>query len=439
MSSQAEDVVFLSLTDTDALEYLVSAGLPTHTIPTERMRPVVEWAVDQYFRSGRTVAPTRQALLDTWGTVIDDARVDLLPEDEDTDHVSWAVDYLKSHWVHSQFQTWLKTSGTAMASAEVPDRLRTLSEVSADLFSLVVEMMPQHMQTEITDGFQQALNRYEARAREGHQTKGIIFGPGLEAVDEHTYGIHPGEVAVVAAGPKTGKSYLLNKTAKDCWYHQGLTTVLYTLENSVEMTIDRIACIHLGIDSRRWQRGQCSPEEVERVRWFINDEMLSKDRAPFHIVMPERGDRSMEAMVRHAQMLGAQALFIDQLTFVEHPDPGRKGRPEIIRDLMHSLKTMVSTGNQPLPVMLAHQINREGMAAARKSGYLLMEYLAEGSEVERTSDWVFGLYQSQVDRIAGEALFQIMAARREDMNAWKVVWQPSSGMVATISETEVGG
>lgn len=437
MTSQAEDVLYLSLTDTDALETLVTVGLPMHAIPEETMRPVVSWAIEQYFISGRTRAPSRQALLDTWGQTIDDARVELLPEDEDADTIDWAIDYLTSQWTHYQFQDWAKSAVTRMAGADLHDRVPTLSKIADEIFGLSMSVQPRHMRVEAAEGLERALQNYEARAREGHKTKGIIFGPGLEAVDEHTYGIHPGEVAVVAAGPKTGKSFMLIKVAKETWWTQEKTPVLFTLENSVEMTVDRLACMHLGIDARRWQRGKATEAEIEKVRWFINDELRSKDRPPFHIIHPEPGKRTMSAMVREAQMLGADGIFIDQLTFVEHPEPGRKARHEIIRDQMHDLKTLVSSSKQPVAAMIAHQVNRTGMEAARKAGFLLMEHMAEGSEVERTADWVFTMYQSSDARIAGEALLQIAAARREDTNAWNIVWQPSNGMAAVISETEV--
>ncbi len=437
MGSTAEDVIFLSLTDTDALETLVTIGLPMDAITEETMRPVVEWAVEQYFISGRTRAPSRQALLDTWGQVIDDARVELLPEDEDADTVEWAIDYLASQWTHFQFQQWMRDAGLRMASASVHDRVPMLAQVADEVFTISQSVQPRHMQMEAVEGFQRSLQNYEARAIAGHVTRGITFGSGMEAIDEHTYGIHPGELAVLAAGPKTGKSFMVDRVAKECWWRQELTTVLFTLENSVDMTIDRIACMHIGIDSRRYQRGLCTPEEVEKVRQFVNDELSSKDRPEFHVIMPEPGKRTMSSMVRQAQMLGAQALFIDQLTFVEHPDPGRKGRPEIIRDHMHTLKSLISTGKQPIPTLIAHQINRDGMVSARKTGHLSMEHMAEGSEVERTADWVFGLYQSSDARIAGEALLQILAARREDTSAWNLVWQPANGMVGNLGETEI--
>jgi hypothetical protein len=433
MTSVAEDVLYLSLTDTDSIEALAQIGLDEAAIPTEEMRPVVAWAIDRFFESGRTRAPSRAALLDTWGQHIEDAGVELLPEDEDADTIQWAIDTLKAQYVHFEYVRFVKESSVEMSSAPTPDKVDMLARQADVLFDLSMRVQPRHMQADAREGFAHSLAAYEARALEGHVTRGMTFG--LPQVDEHTYGIHEGELAVLAAGPKTGKSFFLDRAAKECW-QAGKATTLFTLENSVSMTMDRIVCMHLGINSRNYQRGLCTPEQVDHIRWFLNDEMPKMD-APLNVIMPEPGKRSMAAMVRQAQMMGTQRLFIDQLTFVEHTEPGRKARHEIIRDLMHDLKTLISSGNQPIPCLLAHQVNREGVNAARKVGYLLMEHMAEGSEVERTADWVFGLWQSGDDRIAGEALLQVLAARREDNNAWKLVWQPSSGLVAVSHEEEI--
>ena len=81
-----------------------------------------------------------------------------------------------------------------------------------------------------------------------------------------------------------------------------------------------------------------------------------------------------------------------------------------------------------LSLILAHQVNREGVKAAKKLGHLEMEHLAESSGIERAADWVLGLYQSQMDREARMTLLQILAARREDNEAWSLYWDlPESG------------
>lgn len=433
MTSMAEDVLYVSLTDTDALEALVTIGLAVEAIPTVEMREVVAWAVDRFFESGRTVAPSRAALLETWGQHIEDAGVELLPDDEDTDTIQWAIDTLKAQYVQWQYQQFTKESATEMAAASTPEKVKTLSVQADRLFRLSMQVQPQHMKVQAPTGIERALAAYEARAQESQLHRGMTFG--LPAIDEHTYGIHPGELAVLAAGPKTGKSHFLLKAARECW-EQGKVTTLFTLENSVEMTVDRLVCQMLAIDARAWQRGQCSPDDAERVRWFINDRLPEMNER-FHIIMPEPGKRTVQSLVREAQMLGTERLFVDQLTFVEHPSPGRKARHEVIRDLMHELKTLISTGNEPMPCLLAHQINREGVKAARAANHLLMEHMAEGSEVERTADWVFSLLQTEPHRLAGQALFQVLAARREDIDAWDLVWEPAKGMISVIRRAEV--
>jgi hypothetical protein len=67
--------------------------------------------------------------------------------------------------------------------------------------------------------------------------------------------------------------------------------------------------------------------------------------------------------------------------------------------------------------------------AAQKAGFLEMHHLAEGSEVERTADWVFGLYQSSVHRQVHQALLQTLAARREDTASWELIWNVQEGLV----------
>lgn len=434
MTSMAEDVLYAALTDTDDLEALATIGLDLEAIPTAEMREVVSWAIDRFFESGRTVAPSRVALVETWGQHIEDAGVELLPEDEDRDTIQWAIDALKAKFVEWRFQGFTKDAAMDMATAAAPEKVKTLAAKADELFTLSMRVQPRHMKTDAATGFEQSFADYQGRAREGHTFKGMTFG--LPAVDNHTFGIHPGELAVLAAGPKTGKSMFVVHAARTCW-QRGETTVLFTLENSVQMTIDRLVCQILSVDYRNWQRGQCQPEEEDRVRGYINDE-LPKFTERFHIIMPEPGKRTPQSLVREAQMLGAKHLFIDQLTFLEHPSPARKARHEIIRDLMHDLKTLISSGNQPIPCLLAHQINREGVKAARNAGYLLMENMAEGSEVERTADWVFGLLQTEAYRIAGQALLQVLAARREDITAWDLNWVPARGGIGVIRETEVG-
>jgi replicative DNA helicase len=254
---------------------------------------------------------------------------------------------------------------------------------------------------------------------------------GIDEVDEYTYGIHEAELAVLAAGPKTGKSVALAYVLLQEWKRERVATY-YTLENSVRMSYDRLVCIHLAVDHDLYRRGECTPEEVDRVQTFIA-ERGEELKNFIRIVQPQRGNRTVQWISRHARSVGTQSLLIDQLTFMEASHRSLRG-PDKITDVMHDLKDAVG-GRSPMSCLLAHQINREGMREAKKNGLLEMWMLAEGSEVERTADWVFSLYASEDERRAQMIKWQTLATRRGSSNrSYRVAWRPWINQVAVLDE-----
>lgn len=433
MTTHAEDVLYSLLSDVDALEVLAREGLDPECIPTEEMRPVVEWCIEQFFKSGRKIAPSNDAILAMWKDVIEDAQVSL-GDGTEGDSIEFAIDSLKSQFTHFQFQQFQRESAAEMSKAAPPDRVATVHVQADRLFALALRLQPRDAQTTGAEGFAKALDLYDGRVESGHTTMGLTFGTGMEAIDNHCFGIHAGELGVLAAGPKVGKSFFAAIVFLREWM-RGRRAVLYTLENSVEMTMDRMVCAALGVDYSLWQRGYAAPEDRNRVAEFVHD-VIPTFPGELHVLKPEPGKRSIRALVRQAQMLGAQSLGIDQLTFVE-PDDERLARPLQIRQMTHDLKSMISSGRDQMSCLLMHQINREGVKAAEKIGRLEMYHLAEGSEAERTADWVFGLYQSDEQFQVSLAQFQILAARREVKKSWSLAWQPNVGIISSLGEIDL--
>jgi hypothetical protein len=58
-----------------------------------------------------------------------------------------------------------------------------------------------------------------------------------------------------------------------------------------------------------------------------------------------------------------------------------------------------------------------------------MWHLAESAEVERTADWVFGLWQSDMMRQGAVAYLQTLASRRADIVHWQLGWEPWIGYI----------
>ncbi len=430
MTTHAEDVVLALLSEVEAVEYLAQDGMPMECIPTEALRPIVEWAIDYYFTSGRLQAPSQEATRAQWGKVLDDNEA-TLGDGTETDTIEWAVDDLKSQRALLISQQFNKSFANEVFEAPNAEKIEALARGAYELTIMALALTSKTEQSELIQGVEDSWLRYTARKEAGHSIWGLTLG--LPEIDAFIGGIHDGEVCVLAAPPKTGKSYLLDRIAYEMSKRE--PTVLFTLENSVDMTIDRIVCMALGISADHYRKGECSEADEKRIELFRED-LLPKLEGRLWIIRPEPNQTTMQGMMRQAEMLGAKNVLIDQLTFVNHPDPGRKGRPEVIRDLMHELKTLASGGRHKMRVVIAHQINREGVKSARKNGFLNMEDLAEGSEVERTADFVLGLYQSNEERAVQVAKLQIMAARRTDITAWSLNWNISSGTVSVIGKVK---
>lgn len=432
MTTHAEDTLLALLDDVDAVEALAREGLPLDTIPTEALRPVVQWCIDYYFRSGRLQAPSKEAIRETWGQVLDDNEASL-GDGTEGDTVEWVMDDLRATYIDKHSGDFARTFATDVFEAYKPDKVKIVAEAAYSLTTLALEMSSKADTAEVKSGVLDAINEYEARVAAGTSIHGCTFG--FPEIDSFIGGVHDGELCVIAAGPKTGKSFVLALIA---WHMflLGKTVVLFTLENSVIMTIDRMVCLHLGIDPDRWRKGECTEAEIFRVNAFRED-VLPTMPGTLHVIKPQQGEDTVVAMVRKAEVLAADVMLIDQLTFIKHPNPGRKGKPEIVGEIMHDLKRMISTGRHKMPCILAHQINREGVKQARKEGFLQMEMLADGSEVERTADFVFGLYQSVEERSLNRSKMQMLATRRTDYKAWSMQWNINEATVFVIGEVQV--
>lgn len=429
----SEIAILASLTDTAKMEVLVDEGLLLEHIPTTSLHPLIEWAQRYFIESGRTQAPSREAMLEEWGLYISDNDIELPEEDEEVDTPEWAVFLLKSNYVRTMATQFQMSFGREMGEAVPADRLKILAEHADELGALVLSLVPKRVSVEARDGFQDALSRYHVRA-ENPGIRGMTFG--LPAIDEHLAGIRPGELGVVAAGAKTGKTTFVMAAALH-EFEIGRCSTLITLEMTVEEIYDKMACFKLGIDHSLFLRGQISDVDIARVREYTEEVLKSTSVGILHVVRPEPGQRTPEAILRVARMREAESLFIDQLTFMEHPDEGKKKRDEVIKAKMHDLKTGLSAGRDPVSCLLAHQINREGVKmAAKNGGYLSMEYMADGSEVERTVDLALGLYQSATERAAQMMKLQMLASRRLEPKNWYLGWRIPQGRIKVLRELE---
>lgn len=434
MASHFEKVLIQHLTVPSSLKEIVDRDLPEDILPTPDLCMVIRFAVDYWHTVGSDlVAPPMEVLLTHFANLMAEHSIDLSIEPEGT--LEWALDVAHGNYIDRAWQPWVREFAMKIAAPEtdVLAKPELLGQAIEQLMAIQARFVRRSEQVELRAVVDKMVADYHTRSeRSGdHTIQGARFGLGM--IDEFIGGVRDGELAIAAGPPKSGKSFLLAHAAYESW-RAGASTVLYTLENSVEMTLYRIACMKLAIDSRRWEMGMCTEEELSRLGQWV--EYVKNSPTPFHVIQPDPQHRTVEHLIRRARSLG-DAVFIDQLTFVaSSPGTERKQRHEQIGIMLHELKGLISSGRR-MPCVMAHQINREGVRAAEKTGHLEMYHLAESAEIERTADLVLGLWQSAALRDVGRAWLQTLAFRRQDLRHWEVIWRPFIGQIQPRNEIQL--
>ena len=416
-----------------SLRVILEADLPLDVFADDQLRQVYEWVLNYWHSSSAQMPPSPEAMRVHFDNLLKEHEIE--PEFDPAETVEWAIEMLKGAYIDRKWQSWSKDFVTDLSMADLGRKLEVLDSYLTELMALSTAVARKSEIVDVRHAIGSRLDAYHQRAADLQSETTVGVTLGLREVDHHLRMVRPGELCGLAGPPKMGKSYELDWAALQHWLNGG-TSVLYTLENSVEETLDRIAVMALRLGNEGWSRGTANVEEIAQVERWIEENAQRPNG--FWVIQPEPGKRTVEYMVRLAKSLG-DAIFIDQLSFVEVPESAqRRPRDQQVREILHELKALISSG-QRIPCIIAVQINREGVKAAQKTGYLEMYHLAESSEIERTCDFVLGLWQSEGLRQAGTAYLQMLAARRVPLINWELIWAPWSGTVAVRSQIDLRG
>lgn len=436
MTRAPQHILFDLIGDPANIEVCILSNFPPEAIANEELRPIYEYAVAYFKKSSNRGAPTPDVYRNTDHPTVEGKTMmqvleerEIFLDEEPEESIEWVIDQLMGRYVTRQADVAVAEMLKEVADAPLEDRAALLTQHATSLVGLSMTFEPRTTRVDFRDDADTFLDAYTNRKEQGETHLGMHFG--IPDIDEHTYGIHPGELAIVAAHAKAGKSFLMDWVAlKE--FEVGKQVGIFTLENSIAMTEGRIACLAVGADPTRWIQGKSLPDEEESIKAWVND-VLRKAPNQFQIMQPAPGDRTAESVVTKARLLDVDSLIIDQLTFLDTEDQ-RSARYLQVRDILHGIKTMISTGRKPIPCLLAHQVNRDGHKMAQKEGHYEMYHMAESAEVERTADWVFAMFQSEAHLALNRLLFQTLASRRAVPKHWEMFWDIAVGHIGVSSE-----
>lgn len=397
-----EKALLGKLTEVDAIQQCWDRGVRSVVFEDPVHQRVYDFAIDYWHRNGMTLAPTRGA----YETQFDreQYRLESSPE-----ALSWLIDQLQRRYQTNQAQQIILQAG----AITVEDPAAALTMLHEEAWRAKELTTPRRFRVDMAANVADRRRRYIEEAQQVRQTGAPL---GLSDIDEHTGGILPGEVALVGAYTKTGKSWTLLQSTVAA-HRAEFFPYVATLEMPVPQFELRLDAINSGVGYNRMHRKILDQTEM-RVLHQAQDELAA--RGPLIVERPPEGERTVLSIMNKARQSGANYVVIDQLSWLE-PRKNYRERRDQYKELIYDLKNEASNETAgELPVLIAAQYNRAAVSTKGERGGL--HNLANAADIEQTIDIAFGLHRTRELRANNSMLIDILGARRADIKSWVLGW-----------------
>jgi len=384
------------LIDPHQISVVWDLGLRAEVFEDAPSRYAYQFIVDYWLTSQMKDAPTKFAV---------ETEVPGLTLADHVEEASWwLAQKLMDRYARNAVQQ------TVLQVAEM-EPAKALSFMQTSSYEAIETVSSRHSRSDMTD-YESRRQRY--LRREGGAENGLTLG--VAEIDEWTGGVRPGELAVVGAFSKVGKTMMLLNAAARA-YERGRSPIVYTLEMPVDEIEDRLDALLSGVSYDRLSRHRLTDKERQRLH-ETQDRMAESGR-PLRIESPDEGDRTVASLCARARYAQCDYVLIDQLGFMEESVSVRSEKQRLGSILKQLKNEIGNVSRGKLGCFLAHQLNRESLE--RLEGPMISDF-ADAAEVERTADLLLALSRNQQERVNRVMKFAILGGRRCDSGQWMLHW-----------------
>lgn len=225
-----------------------------------------------------------------------------------------------------------------------------------------------------------------------------------EKMNELTTGMHAGELIVVAARPRVGKSAACGNIAAHLALNYNKRVHYSSLEMSGESMLTRFMCSIARVDQHKFRSGSLNTDDRHRLQMalsnLVDSPLLIDDRFEKNLIQAER--RIKKAVKEEDCVLA----IIDQLSLMKGSRKDGNRRSDV-SDITRGLKLL--SGECGIPVIAVNQIGRSAENRAGGSGRPELQDLKEsgcipGDSLVTMSDGS----RVRIDSLVGRAGFEIL-------------------------------
>jgi len=407
-----ERLLIPHLSNPESMQFALDEGLKSGIIISSDIQAIVDFAIQYFLDSKLKYAVPRKVLEAEFEEYF---KTKGYPEDDEV-IIGLVMDKVKQNFRSVQIKDTLRQAAENVHE----DPEATLSELINDLSSIRMQSSTDSRLEIYSENIDTRIEDYYERAMAKDRGEFNAYQFGWPELTEETYGIQAPELAIVAGYAGMGKSWCVEKMALAA-AEGGTRTYLASLENTKEMTLNRLDCIVSGVPYREWERGELDLSQIERMK-EARERIVAMDNLV--IDTPENLEEMTLFDLYHRALYFDTKLFVgDQISWVHNPKRFKEENPYLrLGDTIRAIKA--TTRSMGMGSIWAHQLNRESQKT--KARVVQLQHMAGTAEVERYADWVLGITATEDMKMQEKRVMQIIKARRgRDGLNYLMNWQLS--------------
>lgn len=247
---------------------------------------------------------------------------------------------------------------------------------------------------------------------------------GFPTIDEATNGLQNGQLIVIVAPPKTGKSTLALQIAQNV-HMQGKTPMFQSFEMRNEEQLSRYIAMKARVSHNRYISGNLTKDEEGRVQAKLKAMEAMRDK--FWLVGSEGS--TVSAIAGKIQIHQPDIVFIDGTYLMQDEHGEAPNSSQAITNITRGLKSLALRVNKPIVISTQVLTNkmRNGQVTADAIGY--------SSSFHQDADVIFGL-QREDDTVDDMRLLKVIASRNSGPSQVNMMWDWNSGVFREMNPSD---
>lgn len=405
-----EEALLPHLCDNESIEKLWKGGVREEHLEDFNVQDIFKFSLEYYLKSGFTHSVTKDLLEDKFSFYF--------KQEERWNQEPILVDFIVEELLVRYKKNSLDDVLLESAKASQKDPSEALQVAIEGLTKIQRSTSPRDRHEDYAERYEARISDYvEGVLEKMTRVPGIPLG--WDEITNHIYGIHPGELGLIAGYTGAGKSWFGFQTALKA-VRSGYKVYLASLELDSQLTMNRLDCLVSGVPFRKYERGQLTTKEIELLKSAREEVESLKGKLLIDFATRPQ-ERTVTELYSRAKQFGADLLVGDQLSWVTPVNTYSSGNydtlqmGEVITDIAYTNK------ETKLASLWLVQFNREMMTSQSGKGGL--QNIALSSKIEQIVDIAFGIATSKEHELNEMLVLDLLKCRRSKKESWLMEWK----------------